>query len=85
MRTGRSSDTGDTRAYLGIVLPIDGLGGLQRRHATASEFLSDFGVAMYCGFGPGRATSGTVTKSTIVQRLEPTVEDATAADECSLR
>ena len=30
--------------------------GLRRRHATASKFLDDFGVAMYCGFGrqPGR-------------------------------
>ncbi len=44
-------DVGDTRVYLGIVLPIDGLRGLQRRHATASRYLDDFGVAMYCGFG----------------------------------
>jgi len=44
-------DTGDTRIYLGIVLPIDGLAGLRRRHATASKYLDDFGVAMYCGFG----------------------------------
>jgi hypothetical protein len=49
-------DVGDTRVYLGIVLPLDGLPGLRRRHATASEFLDDFGVAMYCGFGrqPGQ-------------------------------
>jgi hypothetical protein len=49
-------DIGDTRVYLGIVLPIDGLPGLERRHATASRFLGEFGVAMYCGFGrqPGR-------------------------------
>jgi hypothetical protein len=49
-------DVGDTRVYLGIVLPIDGLPGLERRHATASRFLGEFGVAMYCGFGrqPGR-------------------------------
>jgi hypothetical protein len=33
------------------VQPIDGLSGLRRRHATASRYLSDFGVAMYCGFG----------------------------------
>ena len=32
-------DTGDTRVYLGIVLPIDGEAGLKRRHATASRFL----------------------------------------------
>jgi hypothetical protein len=42
--------------FLGIVLPIDGEAGLRRRHATASRYLPDFGVAMYCGFGrqPGR-------------------------------
>ena len=46
----------DTRVFLGIVLPIDGIPGLRRRHRTASKFLDDFGVAMYCGFGrqPGR-------------------------------
>ncbi|HWE09289.1 MAG TPA: hypothetical protein VG325_08040 [Solirubrobacteraceae bacterium] len=46
----------DARLFLGIVLPIDGVRGLQRRHATASRYLGDFGVAMYCGFGrqPGR-------------------------------
>jgi hypothetical protein len=44
------------RVFLGIVLPIDGVAGLKRRHATASRYLDDFGVAMYCGFGrqPGR-------------------------------
>jgi hypothetical protein len=48
--------TGDARVFLGIVLPIDGVPGLQRRHRTASKFLGEFGVAMYCGFGrqPGR-------------------------------
>ena len=52
----RDLDVGDTRVYLGIVLPIDGLPGLRRRHATASKYLDDFGVAMYCGFGrqPGQ-------------------------------
>jgi hypothetical protein len=46
----------DTRVYLGIVLPVDGAEGLRRRHATASKYLADFGVAMYCGFGrqPGQ-------------------------------
>jgi hypothetical protein len=46
----------DTRPYLGIVLPVDGEPGLKRRHATASKYLDDFGVAMYCGFGrqPGQ-------------------------------
>jgi hypothetical protein len=52
----RDLDVGDTRVFLGIVLPIDGVAGLRRRWATASRFLDDFGVAMYCGFGrqPGR-------------------------------
>ncbi len=39
------------RVYLGIVLPVDGEPGLRRRKATASRYLTDFGVAMYCGFG----------------------------------
>jgi hypothetical protein len=46
----------ETRVYMGIVLPLDGIPGLARRHATASRYLADFGVAMYCGFGrqPGQ-------------------------------
>jgi hypothetical protein len=49
-------EPGDARVFLGIVLPIDGERGLKRRHATASRYLDDFGVAMYCGFGrqPGQ-------------------------------
>lgn len=49
-------DIGDTRPYLGIVLPLDGINGLRLRHATAKKYLDDFGVAMYCGFGrqPGQ-------------------------------
>ena len=49
-------DAPDTRVFLGIVLPLDGIPGVRRRHATASKYLDDFGVAMYCGFGrqPGR-------------------------------
>jgi hypothetical protein len=48
--------THPTRVFLGIVLPLDGVAGLRRRRATASDFLDEFGVAMYCGFGrqPGR-------------------------------
>jgi hypothetical protein len=38
------------RVFLGIVLPLDGEAGLRRRSATASKFLPDFGVALYCGF-----------------------------------
>ena len=44
-------NTPDARVYLGIGLPVDGVEGLRRRHACASEFLDDFGVANYCGFG----------------------------------
>jgi hypothetical protein len=44
-------EPGDARVYLGIVLPVDGIAGLKRRQATASRYLSDYGVAMYCGFG----------------------------------
>lgn len=49
-------EAGDARVFLGIVLPIDGVAGLRRRADTASRYLSDFGVAMYCGFGrqPGQ-------------------------------
>jgi hypothetical protein len=52
---------GDTRVFLGIVLPIDGVDGLRRRHATASRHLKDFGVAMYCGFGRQPGTDGLET------------------------
>jgi hypothetical protein len=52
---------GAARVFLGIVLPIDGIPGLRRRHATASKFLDDFGVAMYCGFGRQRGFDGIET------------------------
>jgi hypothetical protein len=54
-------DVGDTRVYLGIVLPVDGLPGLRRRHATASKYLRQFGVAMYCGFGRQPGADGMET------------------------
>jgi hypothetical protein len=54
-------DVGDARVFLGIVLPIDGVEGLKRRHATASRHLSDFGVAMYCGFGRQPGEDGAET------------------------
>jgi hypothetical protein len=47
-------EPGDARVFLGIVLPIDGVAGLKRRHDTASRYIDDFGVAMYCGFGRQR-------------------------------
>jgi hypothetical protein len=52
---------GDARVFLGIVLPVDGVPGLERRHATASRYLDDFGVAMYCGFGRQPGADGMQT------------------------
>jgi hypothetical protein len=54
-------EPGDARVFLGIVLPIDGVSGLRRRHATASRYLRDFGVAMYCGFGRQPGADGLET------------------------
>ena len=51
----------DTRVFLGIVLPIDGIPGLKRRYNTAKLYLDDFGVAMYCGFGRQRGFDGIET------------------------
>jgi hypothetical protein len=62
--------TPGTRIFLGIVLPLDGEEGLRRRHATASRFLHDFGVAMYCGFGrqPGQDPAETLREHAAVVR-----------------
>jgi len=54
-------EPGDARVFLGIVLPIDGAAGLRRRADTASRYLADFGVAMYCGFGRQPGADGTET------------------------
>jgi hypothetical protein len=54
-------EPGDARVFLGIVLPIDGVAGLRRRHDTASRYISDFGVAMYCGFGRQPGSDGNET------------------------
>jgi hypothetical protein len=51
----------DARVFLGIVLPLDGEAGLRRRVDTASRYISDFGVAMYCGFGRQPGKDGTET------------------------
>ena len=51
----------DARVFLGVVLPIDGAAGLRRRVATASRYITDFGVAMYCGFGRQPGQDGTET------------------------
>jgi hypothetical protein len=54
-------EAGDARVFLGIILPLDGVSGLRRRYATASRYLADFGVAMYCGFGRQRGEDGLET------------------------
>jgi hypothetical protein len=54
-------EPGDARVFLGIVLPVDGVPGLRRRMATASRYISDFGVAMYCGFGRQPGADGAET------------------------
>jgi hypothetical protein len=63
-------DVGDTRVFLGIVLPVDGVAGARRRHATASKFLDNFGVALYCGFGrqPGEDGMETMREHARVAR-----------------
>jgi hypothetical protein len=60
----------DARVFLGIVLPIDGAAGLRRRADTASRYISDFGVAMYCGFGrqPGKDGAETMREHAEVVR-----------------
>jgi hypothetical protein len=53
-------EPGDARVFLGLVLPMDGAAGLRRRAATASRYIDDFGVALYCGFrqsGPDGAAA----------------------------
>jgi hypothetical protein len=67
-------EPGPARVFLGIVLPIDGEAGLRRRRATASRYLRDFGVAMYCGFGrqPGRDGMQTMREhNRVVRSLGP--------------
>jgi hypothetical protein len=62
----------NTRIFLGIVLPLDGTAGLARRHATASKYLKNFGVALYCGFGrqPGKDGMETMREHrTVVESL----------------
>jgi hypothetical protein len=61
---------GDARAFLGIALPLDGEPGLRRRQATASKFLPDFGVALYCGFrvAPGSTPQQAITEHRDVVR-----------------
>ncbi|HLH84967.1 MAG TPA: hypothetical protein VKV38_17060 [Trebonia sp.] len=63
-------EPGDARVFLGIVLPVDGAAGLRRRVTTASRYISDFGVAMYCGFGrqPGQDGAETMREHARVVR-----------------
>ncbi|MBV9193067.1 MAG: hypothetical protein JO168_02900 [Solirubrobacterales bacterium] len=74
-------EPGPARVFLGIVLPLDGVAGLRRRHATASRYLDDFGVAMYCGFGrqPGADGMETMREHRRVARsLRSAAPEATA-------
>ena len=41
----------ETRLYLGLVHPGDGIEGTRRRMAMAERFVKDFGIATECGFG----------------------------------
>jgi len=63
----------DARVFLGLVLPIDGAPGLHRRVTTASRYLTDFGLAMYCGFGrqPGQNGTDTMRDHAAVVRSRP--------------
>jgi hypothetical protein len=72
-------EPGAARVFLGIVLPLDGISGLRRRHATASRYLDDFGVAMYCGFGrqPGEDGMETMREHRrVVRSLASPIEPA---------
>lgn len=41
----------ETRLFLGLVHPGDGIEGTRRRIAMARRFVADFGIATECGFG----------------------------------
>jgi hypothetical protein len=43
----------DTEVYLGLLHHEDGVEGALRRAASASKFVSEYGVATECGFGRG--------------------------------
>lgn len=44
-------NVGDARVFLGLAMNVDGEVGLKLREKTAHRYLTDFGVANYCGFG----------------------------------
>lgn len=45
----------ETRLYLGLLHPVDGIAGAEARIVAAQRFLPDFGVATDCGWGRHRA------------------------------
>jgi hypothetical protein len=47
----RDLDIGNTRVFLGLIHPHDGLEGANRRIALAKQYLDDFGIGAVCGFG----------------------------------
>jgi hypothetical protein len=47
----RNLKIGDTRVFLGLIHPQDGLEGAQRRIDLAKKHLTDFGIGAVCGFG----------------------------------
>jgi hypothetical protein len=47
----RKLKIGDTRVFLGLIHPKDGLQGAQRRINLAKKYLKDFGIGAVCGFG----------------------------------
>lgn len=72
------------RVFLGIVLPVDGAEGLQRRYATASRYLDDFGVARYCGWGrqPGTDSAGTLREhAEVVSAIKTATKQSSGAAE----
>jgi hypothetical protein len=46
----RKLDIGDTRVFLGLIHPQDGIDGAKRRIGLAKKYLKDFGVAGVCGY-----------------------------------
>src|SRR5262245_26104059 len=47
----RELNIGNTRVFLGLIHPHDGVAGANRRIDLAKKYLNDFGVAAVCGFG----------------------------------
>jgi hypothetical protein len=47
----RDLNIGNTRVFLGLIHPQDGLEGARRRINLAKNYLKDFGIGAVCGFG----------------------------------